>query len=451
MKISRKLWVLPPVLLGAAYLAWTVKTRVALEPTRLEESSRAVEVQLIEPRAVVPTATGYGEVVPDRVWRALAEVSGRVQELNPLLKPGEIIVAGTQLVTLDVTDYELALARLQAEIQGVQAELAVLEVASDNTRASLEISRRTVVLAERELERLKTLFEDGNVSQSAVDAQEQALLRENSNVVTLESSLRSDEANRSVQRARLEASNAQLAQAQRDLERTAIVAPFDCRISLVDVETAQYVAAGATLFEAYGIEKVEIEAQLAISRVRQLIRPERVGPLLEALGRGELWNELGISAEVRLHGTGFTVTWPARFARVAGALDPVTRTVGMVASVDQPYRRAAGSGKPALVKGMFVEVVFRGEPLPDRLVVPLTAIHDGRVYLVDDDLRLRLQPVEVEFVVGDDAVLVPGLVGGLVGGERLVLTDLIPAIPGMLLAPTDALLATMDSRDSSGR
>ena len=51
------------------------------------------------------------------------------------------------------------------------------------------------------------------------------------------------------------------------------------------------------------------------------------------------------------------------------------------------------------MKGMFVEVEFRGEPLPDRLVVPLTAIHDGRVYLVDDDLRLRLQPVEVERLV----------------------------------------------------
>ena len=32
-------------------------------------------------------------------------------------------------------------------------------------------------------------------------------------------------------------------------------------------------------------------------------------------------------------------------------------------------------------------------------------------------------------MIGDDAVLA----SGLVGGERVVLTDLVPAVPGMLL------------------
>ena len=45
--------------------------------------------------------------------------------------------------------------------------------------------------------------------------------------------------------------------------------------------------------------------------------------------------------------------------------------------------------------------------------------------------------VEVAFVQGQDAILE----SGLVAGDRVVLTDLVPAIAGMLLAPQDEAAA----------
>jgi multidrug efflux pump subunit AcrA (membrane-fusion protein) len=80
---------------------------------------------------------------------------------------------------------------------------------------------------------------------------------------------------------------------------------------------------------------------------------------------------------------------------------------------------------------MFVEVELSGPPIPDSIAVPRAAIRAGRVFLIGEQNRLEIRPVTVEFRQGEEAVLS----SGLNGGERLVVTDLIPAIEGMLLDP----------------
>jgi hypothetical protein len=86
---------------------------------------------------------------------------------------------------------------------------------------------------------------------------------------------------------------------------------------------------------------------------------------------------------------------------------------------------------------MYVQVELRGRPRPGTLVVPRVAVHrgpDGRpaVYVADADDRLRIRPVDTGTTQGDLTVIADGLAPG----DRVVATDLIPAIEGMLLAPT---------------
>ncbi|MGF1529157.1 MAG: hypothetical protein ACFCBW_20590, partial [Candidatus Competibacterales bacterium] len=72
-------------------------------------------------------------------------------------------------------------------------------------------------------------------------------------------------------------------------------------------------------------------------------------------------------------------------------------------------------------------------PLPPAPLVPRKALWNKRVYVVGDQQRQVISPVEI-------ALGQPGLAvikGGLAAGETLVLSDLIPAIEGMALATTD--------------
>jgi multidrug efflux pump subunit AcrA (membrane-fusion protein) len=256
--------ILPPIAIGIAILVWLAQGREP--PARVDADERAHAVRVIEAQALdlVPTAEGYGPVRPAKVWKAVAQVAGRIIEVHPRLRDGEILAAGTELLRIDPIDYELALAQAEAEL----AELAVEE---ENVRASLEIEERNRGLADQELERLRALSRQRTVSDSDVDQAERTALTTRGAVQTLKNQLTLIP----TQRRLLES---QAARAERDLERTRIRAPFDLRIANLEVEADQYVGVGQTLFEGDAVDRVEMDIQVPLYALRRLFldRPELV-------------------------------------------------------------------------------------------------------------------------------------------------------------------------------
>jgi multidrug efflux pump subunit AcrB len=84
------------------------------------------------------------------MWRAVAEVEGRVLEVHEHLKSGAMVQRGETLLTIDPAEYDLAVVRLEADIAQIQAQLAELETKAANDRASQEIEDASLQLAERE-------------------------------------------------------------------------------------------------------------------------------------------------------------------------------------------------------------------------------------------------------------------------------------------------------------
>jgi multidrug efflux pump subunit AcrA (membrane-fusion protein) len=80
---------------------------------------------------------------------------------------------------------------------------------------------------------------------------------------------------------------------------------------------------------------------------------------------------------------------------------------------------------------MFVKATIAAPTSDPVLVVPASAIHQGEVYLADDDNRLQRQRVTLAWQQGELAVVSDGLEPG----DRLILDDLVPAIEGTLLSP----------------
>jgi multidrug efflux pump subunit AcrA (membrane-fusion protein) len=103
----------------------------------------------------------------------------------------------------------------------------------------------------------------------------------------------------------------------------------------------------------------------------------------------------------------------------------------VVVVVDGPYARARPPEKPPLVKGMYTEVRLCAPAREAAVILPRAALHEGRAYVVDDDGRLAVRRPQVRFRHGDFVVLA----GGIRPGERVVVSDPVPAIAGMKLAP----------------
>jgi RND family efflux transporter MFP subunit len=297
-------------------------------------------------------------------------------------------------------------------------------VQESNAQASLTIEERNLNLASQDVERKRNLMQKGTTSRSTVDDAERVMLSTRMAVQTLRNTLALIPTQRSVLVATVD-------RAQRDLEHSEIRAPFTLRVADLAIEADQYVSVGQSLFEGDDVERVEVEAQFPLSTLRRLFigRPDLK---LDIARLGEQLPEvIGFDPLVRLDLGNYVAEWQAEFVRFSDKVDPQTRTMGVVVAVDRPFDKVRLGYRPPLSKGMFVQVVMRGKSPAPRLVIPRNAVRNGTVYVAGADDRLRRQPVEVLFTQEDYSVIA----SGLTPGERVVVSDLIPAVSGMLLRP----------------
>ena len=134
---------------------------------------------------------------------------------------------------------------------------------------------------------------------------------------------------------------------------------------------------------------------------------------------------------VRYRSGDFKAEWEGRVVRMREQLDPRTRTVALVIAVDKPYEQAIPGKRPPLVQGMYCEAELRGDVRKAQIVIPRSALHNGHVYVVGSDNRLRRRKVEVAFAQSSFLCLKDGLQEG----ETLVVSDPTPAIEGLLVEP----------------
>jgi len=429
----KKLLFIPAVLIGAGVLYLALQNREAPQHKPPQEKTVAARVIAAPEVAAVPRALAYGTVQPDAVWQAVAEVGGKIVEIHPNLKRGAILPKDTVILRIDPTDYELEISRLEANARDMQAKLAELDVREQNTRAALKIEERSLTLSRKDLARKQTLAKQKNVSQAAVDQEERNVLSRRQSVQTQRNTLNLIPTERDSLRAQMAVTQAQLQAARLDLARTTITAPFDGRVSVVNVERAQFANAGQVLAELDSIAAAEVTAHLPIHQMMTLVARRDMGPIEPAQVMRSLREVLGLEPLVRLQAGEVKVEWPARLVRISDTIDPETRTVGVIVAVDDPYRQVKPGERPPLAKNMYVEVELRGKAKSASVVVPRAALREGMVFVLDGDNRLRRRAVDVDFRQTDFVVLRDGLKAG----ERVVISDLVPAIEGMLITPVE--------------
>ena len=441
----KRLLILPA--LGLGVLAVVLLTRGKAPPALRGDAERATPVRVldVERMTVVPRAIGYGEARAARTWQAVPQVGGRLLELSPRVREGTFVSAGTVLARIDPSDYELEVKASDARSAALDAQLGETTTREQTVRRSADIERRSLELATVELERIRRLVKQGTIAQAELDREERTVLNQSMRVQELENGLTLLEPQRAVLRAQIaqEASNRE--RAALAVARAVIVAPFDCRIGKVNVEQDQVVQPGQVLLTADGTDASEVTAWLPLRGVRHVLATG-ASPVDLSDGFGEVREQMGLEATVRMGLGGDLVTWTGDVVRVRG-IDSRTRALGLDVSVAHPYQGIVPGVKPPLTPGMYVEVEIRGRPRPDLVAIPRSALHGDEVLLVGEEERLIRRAVRVAFVQSETAVIE----NGLEAGERVVLSDLMPAVEGMLLDPVvDPAAAAALALDAAG-
>jgi RND family efflux transporter MFP subunit len=401
--------ILPPLgilLLGLATFVFLLKTRP--EPPRQPGQVPRPVVRVIEVPAETPqlVVKGFGTVRAKRRVELIPQVSGVVVTKSPAFEPGGFFSQDEVLLRIDDTDYRLAAEKAAAEVARAEYNLA---------RAQEEAA-----VARREWEQISQDSED--------------LPTEPNPLVFHEPQL-------SLARAELAAARAAHAQAEVNLQRCTLKAPFPGRVMQAQVDAGQYLRAGSVVGSIYATDMAEVtvpipDADLAWIKVpldenltadATALRSEgsrRAGDPPSHFDEG---SEVDIVAEF----AGAEHHWPGRVVRLAGVIDEKSRRVPVVVEIPNPYRTVGQ--RPPLVEGMFVETRILGQALPGAVTIPRAALRaENQVWVVDEEERLRIRNVTVARADVERAVITEGLSPG----ERVCVTSLQVVSDGMLVRAT---------------
>jgi len=436
--ILQKAVILPLiVVIALAFVIFKVKSKPPIEHEVLQFPVKTVEVITARKIPFRARATAYGNVEPAVLVLAKAEVAGKISYIHPLLKQGGNLAQGTVALRIEPTTFEFSLTQSQAVLAASQSALVQLEVEENTTRGPLDLARKNLEVGKKELDRLLVVLEKKLISRSVVDAEEQKVLQLRQQVEDLRGKLTGFDSRKAATQAQIRQSESQLAQSQDTLGRTEVRVPFDARIGEVLVEKGEFTGVGNVLFEASGVQAVEINAQLPTRQFRPLFIGNRGKALSlqtpEALQSALL--QMRLEARVSLVGfEGDTAKWKGELLRISESIDPTRDTLGVVVAVNNPYEDIIPGKRPPLLKGMYTAVELYA-PVQETLILPRKAIHQGRIYIANDNNQLEIREVKVLHKQGRLVILD----GGVEEGERVIITDVIPVINGLPLNPIEAV------------
>jgi RND family efflux transporter MFP subunit len=366
---------------GIAAFLLQGKPQPELQPVRHGPAPVAEYISR-SPARMALAVTTQGTVQPRRQIDLVAQVGGEVEGTSEGFADGDFFAAGEVLVQLEQQDYRFAIERARARVADAQQLLAMEK---GRTR---QAKREWRDLGDRDANDL--------------------FLR----VPQLASA-----------EAALRAAKADLGQAELELKRTAVTAPFDGRIRQTMVDVGQFVVPGAAVARIYSTEAVEVRLPLTDRQVGLLDLTlhrdrEATAPPIPVLISGRLG--------------GREWQWQGRISRTDASIDTRSRSMYAVAEIEDPFVADAQSGRPPLLIGQFVEARISGREQDNVIAIPRGALRpQDKLWLLDPDDRLEMKDVKV-LQADDEEMLVQGDFGGLL---RVIVSPLTMALPGMPLNP----------------
>ena len=390
---DRKRLVVVVVLVVAAVLLFT-----GINRRRAGTAVRAEKVVRQEIASVIST---NGKIEPVSSFEAHAPAPATVNKV--LVAEGDRVKTGQLLVQLDDAEARAQAARAMAQLRSAEAALhaiktggtqeEVLTTRSDLTKAQAERND-----AQRNLQAIQKLRQNGAASPAEVEAAENRVKKAEADVQLLQAKLNGRFSSPEV--AKVEASAAEAraayAAAQDLLHHSNVTAPFAGTVYQLPVKRGAYVNGGDLLVQVANLEKV---------RVRAFVDEPEIGRLAK-----------GQAVEVKWDATPGH-TWEGTLTRVPASVTMVgTRTVGEITSeIDNSDRK--------LLPNVNVNVSIIAARHNGALTVSREAVHDfdGKRYLytiVDDKIQAQevqtglssLTRVEVVHGIPEGAVIALGAI-----------------------------------------
>jgi multidrug efflux pump subunit AcrA (membrane-fusion protein) len=216
-------------------------------------------------------------------------------------------------------------------------------------------------------------------------------------------------------KATVSAARAAVNQAQLDLDRTTVRAPFDAHILSRNATVGSQVSPGDNLGRLVGTDHYWVTATVPVSKLQWLSFPETE-------------DELGSRVKITNN-----TAWPAGSYREGylykqvGALDIQTRLAQVLVLVPDPLAHATDSADlPKLMIGSFVETRIMAREIPDVIRLSRDYLRSNNTVWVMEDQKLAVKTPQIAFTDAEYVYISEGL-DHL---DRVVTTNLSTVVEG---------------------
>ena len=357
-----------------------------------------VEVLKAQTQDVEMVVETFGTVAPRESLKLVAQVPGQIVAIDPAFREGSFIKQNTRMIQIDPRTYELAVERRGVQIKQAEAELKRLEQEVVNLKARMKIARSDVRLAKNEYSRLKKLIDRKVIAQSQLDKTEQAYLASQERLQALNNQMALIGPQKEQLIAARDMARVMYQEADLDLERSTIVAPFDGWVLEKAVEVGQHVNIGQQLGRIHSAGELDIEVRIPAKDLKWF--PEDMG------------QQTPISADVVFKNGGSNTIWSGRITRTKAMMDQRTRTLPMVVEVDEVSGSKQKKDPFRLRPGMFVTVRIKGKKVHDVFVLPRYLVYPGDVVFTVKENTLKSNAVRILRGYEDTVIIGEGLSEG---------------------------------------
>lgn len=385
-------FVLPVFVIAGAIGANIAMSALKPEPEEKEEVIRAVPVltSVAAREDVTLTVSAQGEVQPRTQIYIVPQVSGKITYMSPSFIEGGRFKKGDLLVRVDPAEYELRVTQAKANV--AQAQTVLTREASES-----DIARKD--------------WDDLGNGQAATP-------------LTLRAPQMAEAA------ANLEGAKAMLGEAELQLSRTALQAPFTGRVTLRDVDAGEYVTTGTKIGQVYSVAVMDVRLPLTNADLAQ------AGLTLGFLAGA---NTPGIPVDLSANVAGQHHAWSGEIVRTDSGFDPKTRV--LFAYVEVKDVRSPKTGT-LLAPGLFVNAEVEGQSLTDTIVIPRSGLRGkNEVFIANADKTLSIKTVEV---VSSDRVRAV-LRSGINAGDVVITSPIRGAADGMKIDIVERMAETAPS------
>lgn len=379
---SLKVLVAAAVVVGAlAAYRYQINTSPRLGRKKPPRQAKLVQVINVHNGDCTTTVTGDGVVVPAQQVTLRPQVAGKVVRLSADVVPGGIVREGQNLLAIDRRDYDVLVRQRQYDVARAERDMKV----EQGNRA----------IAEQEYELLG-----------------EAIAEEDRELVLREPQLASAQAAE-------ESAKAALEKAQLDLARCDIAAPFNAVVRERRIDLGATVSLNTDLVALVGTDEAWVEAKVWVDQLKWLTIPRTVDDSGSSV---KICNKL-VWGEERFRA--------GRVVCLLGELEKLGQLARVLVAVEDPFcLKPENRGLPQLLMGSYVSAEIEGQKLTSVFEIDRSHLReDQSVWIMTEDGRLEIRPVEIGFS-GAQKVFVTA---GLANDEKLVVTDIAAPVKDMPL------------------